>query len=404
MSGLAAPGLAIVETHPVQYHAPVYRCVQQRFGIPVTAIYGSDFSIAGGLDREFGVRFAWDTDLLSGYRACFLRRVDRGGRGSARAVSAHGLGRALAALAPAAVMLCGYASSFYAHAFLQAWRHRVPILFRAETTDHAVARNAMKRRARATVLRALYARCARLLYVGARSYQHFRDLGCSEHRLVFSPYCVDVAAFRAGETERVALREAVRRQLGVADGRTVLLFVGKLVARKGPDLLLDAVRPVAPATGDRPVVVFVGDGASREALRTRGGNGGAVDVRFVGFRNQAELSPFYHAADLLVLPSRRGETWGLVVNEALAHGVPCVVSDAVGCVPDLIRSGTTGEVFRADSVEDLRAALGRAARLIGRREIRIACRAVVAAYGIEEAAAGIAAAFQAAAAAPRVVV
>ena len=66
--------LAVVETHPVQYHAPVYRAVQQQFGIPVTAIYGSDFSVAGYRDAEFGATFAWDTDLLSGYTSIFLTR------------------------------------------------------------------------------------------------------------------------------------------------------------------------------------------------------------------------------------------------------------------------------------------------------------------------------------------
>src|SRR5438445_5111187 len=73
-----AHGLAIIETHPVQYHAPVYRAVQ-RLGVPITVVYGSDFSVAGYRDREFGARFAWDTDLLSGYSARFLTQVATGG-------------------------------------------------------------------------------------------------------------------------------------------------------------------------------------------------------------------------------------------------------------------------------------------------------------------------------------
>jgi hypothetical protein len=67
--------LAVIETHPVQYHAPVYRELQKTWGIPVTAIYGSDFSVAGYRDREFGATFAWDSDLLSGYSSIFLDRV-----------------------------------------------------------------------------------------------------------------------------------------------------------------------------------------------------------------------------------------------------------------------------------------------------------------------------------------
>ena len=83
--------LAVIETHPIQYHAPVYRVLQQQLGVPVTAIYGSDFSVAGYRDAEFGTTFAWDTDLLSGYTPLFLSRVDSGGATSAEAVSTGGL-------------------------------------------------------------------------------------------------------------------------------------------------------------------------------------------------------------------------------------------------------------------------------------------------------------------------
>ncbi|MBV9134363.1 MAG: glycosyltransferase, partial [Chloroflexi bacterium] len=71
--------LAVIETHPIQYHAPVYRALQRDFGIPVTAVYGSDFSVIGYRDAEFATTFAWDTDLLSGYAARFLSRVSDGG-------------------------------------------------------------------------------------------------------------------------------------------------------------------------------------------------------------------------------------------------------------------------------------------------------------------------------------
>ena len=70
--------LAVIESHPIQYHA-VYRVLQAKFGIPVTAIYGSDFSVVGYRDSEFGVDLAWDTDLLSAYSQVFLSQVSRGG-------------------------------------------------------------------------------------------------------------------------------------------------------------------------------------------------------------------------------------------------------------------------------------------------------------------------------------
>src|SRR5215470_6942283 len=104
--------LAVIETHPVQYHAPVYQKLQSKFGIPVTAIYGSDFSVAGYLDSEFGEKFAWDTDLLSGYSQVFLSRVSEGGARGFEETSANGLERALRRIAPSAVLVTGYSGRF----------------------------------------------------------------------------------------------------------------------------------------------------------------------------------------------------------------------------------------------------------------------------------------------------
>jgi glycosyltransferase involved in cell wall biosynthesis len=94
-----------------------------------------------------------------------------------------------------------------------------------------------------------------------------------------------------------------------------------------------------------------------------------------------------------VLPSRTAETWGLVVNEALHHGLPCVVSSHVGCGPDLIQPERTGTCATTGSAAELAAAIASACALAGRREICDACRERAAQYGLEPAAAGIARAY-----------
>lgn len=386
--------LAVIETHPIQYHAPLYRLLEQRFGVPVTAIYASDFSVRGYRDAEFGATFAWDTDLLSGYTPRFLASVASGGPSRPEDASVAGLGDALREIAPAAVLLGGYGYPFNRRAWLEVWRRGYPILFRGETTDSAIDRHRTKSVVRSLALRLLYRSCARFLYIGEQSYAHYRRLGISESRLVFSPYCVDTAPFEMSEAARDRLRPATRQSLGIADDRFVILFSGKLSDRKGVDLLIDAARVLPDALRRRAVVVFVGQGERREALVATACLPPAVDVRFAGFQNQSALSRFYHAADLLVLPSRAAETWGLVVNEALHHGLPSVVSSRVGCGPDLIHPGRTGECATTGSAADLAAAIVTASALAGRREIRDACRDRAALYGLEPAAAGIARAYQ----------
>jgi glycosyltransferase involved in cell wall biosynthesis len=387
--------LAVVETHPIQYHAPVYRALQGTFGVPVTVVYGSDFSISGYLDDEFGATFAWDTDLLSGYSSVFLHRVAQGGARSAASASATGLGSALRTLAPAAILLVGYSPRFHQLACFQAWKTGRPLLFRAETTDHAVARGSVSAWLRDRALRWLYARCARLLYVGERSNQHFMRLGCRADRLVFSPYCVETSPFQLDETARRRLRPVTRELLGITADETVLLLSGKLVRRKRPDLLIHAIKQLPAEQRERIHVLALGSGDEQAALQALARQTPSVTVTCVGFQNQTRLSAYYHAADLLVLPSESGETWGLVVNEALHHGLPCVVSDAVGSAPDLIDRGITGEVFESGSSQSLALALQRAWSLVGCPRVRGNCRHAMSAYTVERAAAGIALAYEA---------
>src|SRR5436309_2836655 len=119
----------------------------------------------------------------------------------------------------------------------RAGRAGLPILFRGETTDHAVGRGTLKAWIRDRALRWFYRRCDGLLYVGKQSYEHFLRLGCAEHKLFFSPYCVDTQVFRCDEGDRTALRQVTRQRLGVLDSQRLLLFSGKLSPRKGPELL-----------------------------------------------------------------------------------------------------------------------------------------------------------------------
>jgi glycosyltransferase involved in cell wall biosynthesis len=385
--------LAVIETHPVQYHAPVYRCLEQRYGIRTTAIYGSNFSVAGSLDREFGRRIAWDSDLLSGYMSMFLSRVEEGGAAGPGKLPGRSIASALRSAKPKAVLLPGYSPGLYRWAFLSALRAGTPIVFRGETTDHARKRGPAKAWLRDRLLRSFYKRCGALLYIGVRSREHFRRFVDDAVRLFHSPYCVDLASACPDEYSRRRLRPALREQLRLGEDQIALLFSGKLSPRKGPDVLLTALSQLPPDLRRRIVIVFMGDGEMAASLRQLAEEQ-RVETRFAGFQNQTQLSPYYHAADLLVLPSRHSETWGLVVNEALHHGLPCVVSDAVGCLPDLIEDGVTGESAAAGCSSSLAAAIRRAIPLSGRLEIRELCRERVQSYSVENAAQGIARAYR----------
>src|SRR5690606_9874348 len=264
---------------------------------------------------------------------------------------------------------------------------------RGETTDHTRQHRLIKAWIWSRGLHWFYQQCARLLYIGQRSYQHFKRLEVSENKLVFSPYCVHTSPFQCDEVARARLRPWTRLRLGITGSRKVLLFSGKLSRRKGVDLLLEAVRQLPCEIREDIVVLFMGNGELRERLKGLARRLSLERVRFLGFQNQMDLSQYYHAADLIVLPSLHSETWGLVVNEALHHGLPCVVSQAVGCGPDLIEPGVTGEICATGSAASLSSAVRQALALVDRAEIREKCREKVSGYTVEKAAEGIAQAY-----------
>jgi glycosyltransferase involved in cell wall biosynthesis len=164
-----------------------------------------------------------------------------------------------------------------------------------------------------------------------------------------APQAVSVSHFGqplAGE--RVA---AARRAAGAPPGGFLALFVGRLVAEKGVDLLLRAWH--GAGLGPDAVLALAGDGPLRP-LADRGGRG----VRALGPVSRAELPALYAAADVLVLPSRRTATflepWGLVVNEAMLQSTPVIASTAVGAVAGgLVRHDRNGLVFPDGRAQDL---------------------------------------------------
>jgi glycosyltransferase involved in cell wall biosynthesis len=190
-----------------------------------------------------------------------------------------------------------------------------------------------------------------LLYVGEANRQFYLEQGIAEERLAAAPHCVDNVRFATAATAARAERDRIRREWHIPAEAFCFLFAGKFLAKKRPFDLIEATRHLQCALPGKKIhLLWVGMGELGSDLRRACDvcfdAGAKVRVNtprrsgpsasFVGFLNQSEISRAYVAADCLVLPSDPKETWGLVVNEAMASGLPCVVSDACGCVEDLI--------------------------------------------------------------------
>lgn len=330
--------LLILASHPVPYHASVFRRISQQLaqaGHECLVVYLSDFSLQEYFERSFSVSFAWDEPLLDGYRSEILNKSVNNQPLSFFDLKAPGWQQLLESEKPTRLLVVTLNYLGAVSATVQARLQGIPATLRCETNDVAFVRSNYKAIGRSLVYKSLYTLFDSAIAIGTLNHQHLLSHGFNSKPLGLSYYCVPDRFQSLCLEEKQRLRETLRRQLGFSDHQTVLLFCGKLIVKKNPELLLEAVSQIPETERRRLALLYVGAGFLAEKLQSMTANLSQLKVHFAGFKNQLELPPYYLAADLMVLPSRRqGETWGLVVNEALHAGLPCIVTDAVGCAVD----------------------------------------------------------------------
>lgn len=318
----------IFDSHPVQYKAPIYQRLQQIRPDSFRVFYATDSTMRGYQDRDFQAKVAWDTPLLDGYDYTVLHNEGLTPLQGFQSLSGHGVFAWLRRDRPAAALISQFLYAFDLTAYLSCVLLRIPIWIRHETQDEAFSRPAWKEALRGLSYRLAYGGVDHAFYIGALNREHLLRHGVAERRLSRAPYCTPTKADVARQTE---WRAEVRKKLEVSPDETLLIFSGKFINKKNPELILDALRLLTPEERKRFQVVYVGSGPLESDLRARAKEFPGR-VHFTGFINQAEIPHYYAAADILLLPSRRaGETWGLVVNEALQAGCGVIMTRAVGC-------------------------------------------------------------------------
>jgi glycosyltransferase involved in cell wall biosynthesis len=233
---------------------------------------------------------------------------------------------------------------------LEARQAGTEVWLRGETNTRSNA-GRVGQQFRRRLLRQLLRRVDRFLYIGEANRHFYLEQGVNNEQLAAAPYCVDNVRFVTAAAAARLKRDGIREEWGIPAEAFCFLFAGKFLAQKRPYDLIEAARRLQHAPQGKKIhLLWVGTGELGDELRracnvcfdaeakerTNLRRHSAPNASFVGFLNQSEISRAYVAADCLVLPSDARETWGLVVNEAMASGLPCVVSDGCGCVEDLI--------------------------------------------------------------------
>ena len=310
------------------------------------------------MDPGFKREISWDTELLHGYDYEFLPALGSTDRISMARPFSIGLGSRLRAGNFSALWVHGYMRLHHWAAFISAKRLKMKVLIRDEATAIGRDRSPLARALKPAFFSFLSQVADGFLAIGSRNRDYYLTNDIAKSRLL--------DAIRRGQSRlpgrcRAAAphREQLRAALGLQPDRAVILFAGKLMPRKRPGDLLEAWSRLAPPSGDRSYLLYIGDGEPRSQLEARARGLGSEGVRFLGFKNQSEMPAYYDLCDLFVMPTVF-EPWGLVVNEVMNAGRAVIVSDQVGCAPDLVRDGYNGFVYRAGDIADLHRVLNTA--------------------------------------------
>jgi glycosyltransferase involved in cell wall biosynthesis len=332
--------VGILSSHPIQYQAPWFRSLARELELEV---FFAHKPTPEEQSTGFGGAFEWDVDLLSGYKHQFL--VNQARYPSTSRFFGCDTPEVSRLISPDrfdAFIVSGWNLKAYWQAIRACRKAHVPVLVRGDSQLRSNMPS-LKRMAKQLIYPRMLRQFDGFLSVGERNRQYLRSYGVQDEKIFFVPHFVDSNWFAIRADQARCNRNELRSMLGATDQTLVVLFVGKFVPKKRPQDALEAAGLLA-RSGTSVACVLVGSGALESELRTASARLG-ITAAFEGFRNQTEVPRYYDVAHVLVLPSDAGETWGLVVNEAMACGRPAIVSDAVGCVPDLIDEGRTGFSF-----------------------------------------------------------
>ena len=344
--------IGIVVSHPIQYLVPLFRRLAAHPQTQVHVLYLCRAGVDEYYDEQFAREVRWDLPLLEGYSSTFLSS------GVAPGSNFSGVFRAVSRARFDVLVVHGYSTVESLAAITAGKLVGSKVLLRGDT--RLLARHGNRLGWKAWAKRAIFSVADGFLAIGTRNRDYYLAHGVRPERVFAAPFCVDNAFFALTEERRRSLRGSVRDRFGIADSAVVFLSLGKLTAQKRVD---DAIGAFLAVCGQIPeaVLLIAGSGPEEADLRQRAAAAARACIHFTGFVNQPQIPELFAAADVFVFPVAAPEAWGLVLNEAMAAGLPVLTSDEAGAAIDLVDGKGTGYVFKCGDRAELASAMSKMA-------------------------------------------
>ena len=345
------PKISYYLSHPIQYFSPLLREMSKEFDLHV--YYFSDASIKGKLDKGFGQNVKWDIPLLEGYSSTFLKNLSKRKSLSNRMWDAVNPSVLNTLFKNDATIVIVNGWSYFSNLLTIATAKLLgkKVWLRAENPlNQELNKNKKSLFIKKVVLRyLLFPFIDKFLYIGTQSKQFFEYYGVKASKLIYTPYAVDNDLFQK-EHASLKDKDLLKQQLGLPLNKKIILFTGKYIEKKRP---LDLIKAFHLPDASSSVLVMAGEGELRKQMESYIHENDVKNVVLTGFINQSEIAKYYAAADVFVMCSGIGETWGLSVNEAMNFALPVIVSKTCGCAEDLVHDNINGFLYDEGNIKAL---------------------------------------------------
>ena len=350
--------LGVLITHPIQYFQPVFEELSKNSEINTKVFFGCKAGLNEYYDEEFKKRISWNSSPTSGFESKFITdQVNIGGlRGIAGCWKGIQAAREIIKWDAQNVLIFAYTPTYITAATV--WLKVVgqrSLILRADATDGAFRRNKLKKLARNILLPAYYLLFDLVIPIGSESEEHYKRKGVPERKRKTALFSSNVYFF---EDKIKAIKGKQPMPLGESKRKQTISYMGKLSKRKGILTLLEAIKNMTDDEIRKIKLLVVGSGELKIEIQNQLKEVKELDYEMVGFINQKEIVEYYAKSDTVVVPSIDGETWGLVVNEALQCGCRVIATDKVGASRDLLQA-YPHEVIASNDASALREAINR---------------------------------------------
>jgi glycosyltransferase involved in cell wall biosynthesis len=333
---IISKSISIFVSHPTQYHAPIFRELSKNKNLIINVYYFYKHGSVKSYDDDFKKSFKWDVLLLKYYKYRFVVEKKSNIKIINILQSLYKIKKYI--INSDAVLILGWNNFYYLFIIIYTYISSKTLILLAEN-NLLKKNNILIKKIKRIVIYFFFKFFDYFISIGTNNKNYYLYHGVEKKKIYQTFYTVDTNFFKNFNSNLFFIKKK----------KFVFIWVGKFIERKNP---IEVIKAIQFLNNNNFHLFMIGSGPMFNSCRQYIKDHSINNIHLVGFKNQNQIKKFYRISNCLVLSSKY-ETWGLVLNEAMSSGLPCIATKSSGAVKDLIKHGSNGYIYNSGSVEEL---------------------------------------------------